>query len=150
LVRLEGLPGERIVVRHRPSGLRQGGSCLNRFSPSTKAPPARTMKTSASIELSRPDRRDLAEGARRDADIYTFAAAYAERGILLPTIRIRHGRRRHAVRDGRDADAGFVALLAGRPVRAGISPPSYDKQFVRDYLETSTGTSRRRARSCPG
>ncbi len=38
--------------------------------------------------------------------------------------------------DGRGIDAGFIALLAAETYRAGISPPSFDKQFVRDYLET--------------
>ncbi len=32
---------------------------------------------------------------------------------------------------------GLLALLAGRhAARVGTSPPSFDKQFVRDYLET--------------
>jgi phosphoribosylaminoimidazole-succinocarboxamide synthase len=30
----------------------------------------------------------------------------------------------------------FLALLARDQYSVGISPPSYDKQFVRDYLET--------------
>ena len=35
-------------------------------------------------------------------------------------------------------DAGFVAVLAAWTVYAKwiASPPSFDKQFVRDYLET--------------
>ena len=34
------------------------------------------------------------------------------------------------------SDAGFFALLAEKRIRVGQSPPSFDKQFVRDYLET--------------
>ena len=38
--------------------------------------------------------------------------------------------------DGRSADARLLAFLACRERAAGRSPPSFDKQFVRDYLET--------------
>ena len=33
-------------------------------------------------------------------------------------------------------DAGFLAVLARGRLPARQQPPSYDKQFVRDYLET--------------
>jgi phosphoribosylaminoimidazole-succinocarboxamide synthase len=38
----------------------------------------------------------------------------------------------------------FLTVLAGRAMyRSGISPPSFDKQFVRDYLETLGGWDKR-------
>ena len=72
-------------------------------------------------------------------------------------VRVRPGRGRHAGADGRGAHARLLALLAGRglPGRlaAGTNPPSYDKQFVRDWLEAvrstaSPGTRRRPRRAC--
>src|SRR6185312_6054124 len=62
--------------------------------------------------------RELAEKVR-DATlaIYKWAAAYAAgRGIILADTKFEFGT---------DADGYQV----------GISPPSYDKQFVRDWLE---------------
>ena len=50
-------------------------------------------------------------------------------------VRVRHPRRRaHPHRRG--AHARLVALLAGRRLRARQAQPSFDKQYVRDYLET--------------
>ena len=37
--------------------------------------------------------------------------------------------------DRRGADAGLVALLAEGQYQPGGADPSFDKQFVRDYLE---------------
>ena len=72
----------------------------------------------------------------------------------------RHHPGRHEVRvraDGRgrrDAhrrgdDARLVPVLAEGRVRPGGPQPSFDKQFVRDYLEQIAGTSSRRCRRCP-
>jgi phosphoribosylaminoimidazole-succinocarboxamide synthase len=63
-------------------------------------------------------------------------------------VRIRPGRKRRHAPDGRSADGRLVALLAGRFLPAGISPPSFDKQFVRDYLETLTGAKPHRRPRC--
>ena len=77
----------------------------------------------------------------RDATlaIYKWAAAYAaERGIILADTKFEFG----TDEDGRlyvmdemltpDSSRYWPA----ESYRVGISPPSYDKQFVRDYLET--------------
>ena len=71
--------------------------------------------------------------------IYEEGRAYAaERGIIVADTKFEFG-----LLDGpRDSDrrmpdAGQFALLAGgSSIALGISPPSFDKQFVRDYLET--------------
>jgi Phosphoribosylaminoimidazolesuccinocarboxamide (SAICAR) synthase len=47
---------------------------------------------------------------------------------------VRRGRRGRAGARGRGAHARLVALVAGRPLAAGRPQPSYDKQFVRDWL----------------
>ena len=53
-------------------------------------------------------------------------------------VRVRRARRRDP-RHRRDDDARLVALLAARArTRPGTSPPSFDKQFVRDFMD-STG-----------
>jgi len=72
-------------------------------------------------------------------DIYTFAAAYAaERGIIIADTKFEFGT---------DAEGTLYVMdemltpdssrfWPADQYRVGISPPSYDKQFVRDYLET--------------
>jgi phosphoribosylaminoimidazole-succinocarboxamide synthase len=84
--------------------------------------------------------RDLADEVRRiSLKLYTEAAAYAlDRGIIIADTKFEFGL----------DDAGRLYLIdealtpdSSRfwPVdqyRIGISPPSFDKQFVRDYLET--------------
>ena len=70
--------------------------------------------------------------------IYKKAADYARtRGIIIADTKFEFGtvgRRDHAGRRG--SDAGFLALLAAGSVCPGQAQPSYDKQFVRDYLES--------------
>ena len=51
-------------------------------------------------------------------------------------VRVRPDRRR-AGGHRRGAHPGFLALLAGRQIRTGPSPPSFDKQFVRDFVAAS-------------
>jgi phosphoribosylaminoimidazole-succinocarboxamide synthase len=83
---------------------------------------------------------DLAEQVR-DATlaIYRFASAYAaERGIIIADTKLEFGL---------DGDGHLKVMdemltpdssrfWPAEHYRVGISPPSYDKQFVRDYLET--------------
>ena len=71
--------------------------------------------------------------------LYDFAAAYARaRGIIIADTKFEFGldAAGELTAHRRSADAGLVALLAGGHLREGTSPPSFDKQFVRDYLET--------------
>ena len=77
----------------------------------------------------------------RDATlaIYRWAAAYAaERGIIIADTKLEFGT---------DADGKLYVMdemltpdssrfWPADQYRTGISPPSYDKQFVRDWLET--------------
>ena len=71
--------------------------------------------------------------------LYTEAAAYAlERGIIIADTKFEFGT---------DADGHLVLIdealtpdssrfWPADQYRPGISPPSFDKQYVRDYLET--------------
>jgi phosphoribosylaminoimidazole-succinocarboxamide synthase len=90
--------------------------------------------------------RGLAEQVRATAlALYRFAAEHARaRGIIIADTKFEFG----------IDEAGHLTLIdeALTPdssrfwptdtYRAGISPPSFDKQFVRDYLETLTWDKR--------
>lgn len=71
--------------------------------------------------------------------LYREAAAYAAgRGILLADTKFEFGRdaegRILLIDEALTPDSSRYWPLAG--YRPGISPPSFDKQFVRDYLES--------------
>jgi phosphoribosylaminoimidazole-succinocarboxamide synthase len=110
------------------------------FTPSTKAAAGAHDENIAFDRVVDAIGAPLAEQVR-DATlkIYAFAAAYAaERGILIADTKFEFG----------TDEAGTLYVMdemltpdSSRfwPVdeyRTGISPPSYDKQYVRDYLET--------------
>ncbi len=71
--------------------------------------------------------------------IYERAAAYAlERGIIIADTKFEFGLdeegRLHIIDEALTPDSSRFWPVDGYEV--GISPPSYDKQFVRDYLDT--------------
>ncbi len=80
------------------------------------------------------------QGARYGAGAVRLrrrACARARHHHRRHQVRVRRRRGRHAHAHGRGGDAGLLALLARRlPTAWAASPPSFDKQFVRDYLET--------------
>jgi phosphoribosylaminoimidazole-succinocarboxamide synthase len=84
--------------------------------------------------------RDLAEQVRKASiAVYSYAADYArERGVIIADTKFEFGL----------DDQGRLRIMdevltpdssrfwPASEYRTGISPPSFDKQFVRDYLET--------------
>jgi len=83
---------------------------------------------------------DLADQVR-DATlaIYRWAAAYAaERGIIIADTKFEFGTdasgKLYVMDEMLTPDSS--RFWPAEQYRVGISPPSYDKQFVRDYLET--------------
>ena len=110
------------------------------FTPSTKAAVGDHDENIDFDTMVRSIGAGLAEQVR-DATLrlYGFAAAYAaERGILLADTKFEFGT---------DADGRLYVMdemltpdssryWPADEYRIGSSPPSYDKQFVRDYLET--------------
>src|SRR5690606_29239175 len=83
---------------------------------------------------------ELAEQVR-DATLrlYAFAAEYAaERGIILADTKFEFGTdadgRLYVMDEMLTADSS--RYWPADEYQVGSSPPSYDKQFVRDYLET--------------
>jgi len=124
-----------------PRGMRQAEQLPEPiFTPSTKAAVGGHDENVSFAKLVDQVGQELATQVR-DATlaIYSFAAAYAAtRGILIADTKLEFGT---------DVDGKLYVMdemltpdssrfwPAGE-YRVGISPPSYDKQFVRDYLET--------------
>ncbi len=83
---------------------------------------------------------ELAEQVRDvSLRIYTECAAYAlERGIIIADTKFEFGLdtdgRLHLIDEVLTPDSS--RFWPADQYRPGISPPSFDKQFVRDYLET--------------
>jgi phosphoribosylaminoimidazole-succinocarboxamide synthase len=124
-----------------PSGLQQAQKLPEPiFTPSTKAPRGSHDENIGFDQVVATIGADLAARVR-DATlaIYTFAAAYAaERGILIADTKFEFGTdadgRLHVMDEMLTPDSS--RFWPADEYRIGISPPSYDKQFVRDYLET--------------
>ncbi len=125
------------------------------FTPSTKAAVG---DHDENIEL-RHGGRDHRRATRRAAcatrrcAIYKCAADYAaERGIIIADTKFEFGTDADGtpLRDGRDADAGFLALLAGRRVPASASARrATTSSSCATTWRRWTGTRRRPARACP-
>ena len=124
-----------------PDGLRQAEQLPEPiFTPSTKAAVGDHDENIDFDTAVRLAGADLAEQVR-DATLrlYKFAAAFAaERGIILADTKFEFGT---------DADGRLYVMdemltpdssryWPADQYEVGTSPPSYDKQFVRDYLET--------------
>lgn len=86
--------------------------------------------------------RELADEVRRiSLKLYTEAAAYAlNRGIIIADTKFEFGLddggRLYLIDEALTPDSSRFWPVD--QYRIGISPPSFDKQFVRDYLETLT------------
>ena len=121
----------------RPGCRRPSGCPEPIFTPTTKAderprPPAHRRRGR------RARRRRPASSELRDVTlaVYRFGAAHAaERGLILADTKFEFGLvDGELARDRRGADARLVALLAAPTTTCvGTSPPSFDKQYVRDY-----------------
>ena len=124
-----------------PAGLKEADKLPQvLFTPSTKAPMGAHDENISFEEAEKIVGADVAKIVRDYAiELYTKAAEYAaERGIIIADTKFEFGQ---------DAD-GKVYLIDEiltpdssrfwpmESYQTGMSPPSYDKQFVRDYLET--------------
>jgi phosphoribosylaminoimidazole-succinocarboxamide synthase len=92
--------------------------------------------------------RGLAEQVRHSVAHMRLRSSTAQRGIIIADTKFEFG-----------VEAGRLTLIdealtrirrasAADTYRPGTSPPSFDKQYVRDYLETVDGRSARRRRNC--
>lgn len=124
-----------------PDGLRQAERLPQPiFTPSTKAAVGDHDENIDFDTMVHNIGAELAEQVR-DATLrlYAFAAAYAaERGILLADTKFEFGTdadgRLHVMDEMLTPDSS--RYWPADEYAVGSSPPSYDKQFVRDYLET--------------
>ena len=124
-----------------PRGMRQAEQLPEPiFTPSTKAAVGGHDQNVAFAALVDQVGGELAAQVR-DATlaIYSFAAAYAAtRGILIADTKLEFGTdaegRLYVMDEMLTPDSS--RFWPAEEYRVGISPPSYDKQFVRDYLET--------------
>ncbi|HEX5961561.1 MAG TPA: phosphoribosylaminoimidazolesuccinocarboxamide synthase [Rhodanobacteraceae bacterium] len=124
-----------------PAGLQQAQQLPEPiFTPSTKAPKGSHDENIGFDAVVKLVGADPAQQIR-DATlaIYKFAAAYAaERGILIADTKFEFGTdaagKLYVMDEMLTPDSS--RFWPADQYRVGISPPSYDKQFVRDYLET--------------
>jgi phosphoribosylaminoimidazole-succinocarboxamide synthase len=137
-----------------PAGLREAERLPQPiFTPSTKAPIGKHDENIPFAEMERLVGTDRAR-AVRDATLrlYTEAADYARsRGIIIADTKFEFGI------DG----AGTLVLIdealtpdssrfwPAAEYRVGMSPPSFDKQFVRDWLEAQAWDKRPPAPALP-
>ena len=124
-----------------PAGLHQADRLPEPiFTPSTKAAVG---AHDENIDFARAAEllgRQLAEQVREvSLQVYAECAAYArERGIIIADTKLElgvdEGGRLHLIDELLTPDSS--RFWPADQYRPGISPPSFDKQFVRDYLET--------------
>ncbi|MGH8042279.1 MAG: phosphoribosylaminoimidazolesuccinocarboxamide synthase [Rudaea sp.] len=126
-----------------PSGLRQAEKLPEPiFTPSTKAAAGQHDENVSFDAVVDRIGADLAEQVRAATlKIYVFAAEYAaQRGILIADTKFEFGTDESGTLYVMDEmlTPDSSRFWPADEYRVGISPPSYDKQFVRDYLETLT------------
>ena len=124
-----------------PAGLREAQKLPQTlFTPSTKAPAG---QHDENISFAEAEQRVGKEAVRqvRDAAIslYTHAAEYAAtRGIIIADTKFEFGTdaqgKIYLIDEILTSDSSRFWPMA--EYKVGMSPPSFDKQFVRDWLET--------------
>jgi phosphoribosylaminoimidazole-succinocarboxamide synthase len=124
-----------------PSGLQQAQQLPEPiFTPSTKAAVGDHDENVSFDAVVAAVGADLAEQVREATlSIYKWAAAYAaERGIIIADTKFEFGTdengKLYVMDEMLTPDSS--RFWPADSYQVGISPPSYDKQFVRDYLET--------------
>lgn len=124
-----------------PAGLRQAEQLPEPiFTPSTKAAIGTHDENIGFDRVVELLGADLAEQVRSATlAIYRFAADFAaQRGILIADTKLEFGLDEDGTLRVMDEmlTPDSSRFWPADEYRVGISPPSYDKQFVRDYLET--------------
>jgi phosphoribosylaminoimidazole-succinocarboxamide synthase len=130
----------RICGIELPSGLEQAAKLPETiFTPATKAERGDHDENIAFGQVSDLLGERLASRVRQTAiAIYERAAAYAlERGIIIADTKFEFGQddegRLYLIDEVLTPDSS--RFWPRSEYRTGISPPSFDKQFVRDYLD---------------
>jgi phosphoribosylaminoimidazole-succinocarboxamide synthase len=137
-----------------PAGLRQAQKLPQPiFTPASKAPAGEHDENITFAEVEKIIGRELAVRVRDiSIGLYTAAADYAAtRGIIIADTKFEFGV---------DGTGGLVLIdealtpdssrfWPASDYRLGVSPPSFDKQFVRDWLETQPWNKRHPAPALP-
>jgi phosphoribosylaminoimidazole-succinocarboxamide synthase len=137
-----------------PAGLEQAARLPRPiFTPASKAPAGEHDENITYPEVESIVGKDLAARVREiSIRLYTEAAQYAaQRGIIIADTKFEFGT---------DEEGGLVLIdealtpdssrfWPASAYRTGISPPSFDKQFVRDWLETQPWNKRAPAPALP-
>lgn len=124
-----------------PPGLRQAEQLPQPiFTPSSKAAVGEHDENISFDTMVAKVGAELAEQIRAATlQIYQYAAAYAlERGIIIADTKLEFGLDDNGVLHVMDEllTPDSSRFWPADQYEVGTSPPSYDKQFVRDYLET--------------
>jgi phosphoribosylaminoimidazole-succinocarboxamide synthase len=124
-----------------PPGLKQAAKLPQTlFTPSTKAAIGDKDETISFEQAAQLVGAELAARVRDTAiAIYEFAAKYAlERGIIIADTKFEfaQGANGELVLIDEVLTPDSSRFWPADTWREGVSPPSFDKQFVRDYLET--------------
>ncbi len=124
-----------------PEGLRQADRLKEPlFTPATKAELGEhdeNIDYDRTCRHHRPrPRRTSARHRARLVSLRRRVRAHTRHHHRRHQVRIRHRRGRPPDADRRGADADSSRFWPADTYRPGTSPPSFDKQFVRDYLET--------------
>ena len=126
-----------------PEGLQQADKLPEPiFTPAAKADLGEHDENISFEEMEKKIGAELAAKIREVAiKLYTTAADYAAtKGIIIADTKFEFGLDDNGVLHLMDEvlTADSSRFWPADSYRPGISPPSYDKQFVRDYLETLT------------
>ncbi len=124
-----------------PAGLKEAAKLPNTiFTPSTKAPAGQHDENIAFAEAEKLLGVERAASVRDAAvALYTQAADYAAtRGIIIADTKFEFGTdpagKMYLIDEALTPDSS--RFWPASQYQTGMSPPSFDKQFVRDYLET--------------
>jgi len=110
------------------------------FTPATKAPAGQHDENISFDEAAKIVGRDMAEKVRAvSIQLYSEAAAYAKtRGIIIADTKFEFGvdaaGKLHLIDEILTPDSS--RFWPASQYKVGMSPPSFDKQIVRDWLET--------------
>src|SRR5215212_7015814 len=126
-----------------PKGLQQAAKLAEPiFTPATKAEMGEHDENISFEQMSKTIGADLANKVREvSLRLYKEAADYAAtKGILIADTKFEFGldEKNTLVLIDEVLTADSSRFWPANEYKVGISPPSFDKQFVRDYLETLT------------
>jgi phosphoribosylaminoimidazole-succinocarboxamide synthase len=125
-----------------PAGLKQSSKLPEPiFTPATKAETGHDENISFEQMVKDVGSETASILRDRSIDIYSRAAAYAhEKGIILADTKFEWGKLKSGeiilIDEALTPDSS--RFWDEKSYATGISPPSFDKQFIRDWLETTT------------